>query len=288
MNAIITGAGGQDGHYLTALLKSQDVEIIGVSRSEDFLHINLADYAQVRELIRQNQPGYVFHLAAISTTRHSAGKENHDTISTGTINILEAVREYSPLTKVFLAGSGLQFENKNEPIKETDNFEARNMYAVSRIHSAYAGRYYRSLGLKVYIGYLFNHDSPLRTSNHINSKVVDAVKRIAGGSREKLSIGDLSVQKEFGFAGDIVRGMMTLVDQETHWEATIGTGRAYSIQEWVSYCFSMHKLNWEDHVVENNDFKSEYKILVSDPATIFSLGWKPRIPLEELAKMMMR
>jgi GDPmannose 4,6-dehydratase len=287
MTAIIFGASGQDGHYLSRLLDQMNIQWIGISRSEGYLNIDISNFEEVSRLVRRYEPHYIFHFAANSTTNHSAWKENHDTISTGSLNILEAVKQFSPSAKVFLTGSGLQFQNNNKPIKESDAFEGKSIYAVARIHSVYAARYYRTLGIKAYVGYLFTHDSPLRTDDHINKRIVDAAKRIANGSKEKLVIGDPSVQKEFGFAGDIVKGIWMLATQEQVWEATIGTGKAYTIEAWVERCFKLRGLNWKDHVEPAADFKRQYDILVSDPSTIFSLGWHPEISMEQLATMMM-
>ena len=158
MKAIIFGVNGQDGYYLSQLLNQQNYEIIGVSRTGDTTKTNIADYKEVLELVNKHQPDFIFHLAANSTTNHEALFENHETISTGTFNILEAVKNSSPHTKVFISGSGLQFVNQNKPIKESDAFEARDSYSVSRIHSVFAARYYRMLGIKVFVGYFFNHE----------------------------------------------------------------------------------------------------------------------------------
>jgi GDPmannose 4,6-dehydratase len=287
MTAIIFGANGQDGHYLGKLLTDKNIAWIGVSRSGDFLRTNIADPGEVMRLVRDRRPNLIFHLAANSTTRHEAWQENHETICTGTLNILEAVRVVDPGIKVFLSGSGLQFLNEGRPIRETDPFEASSPYAVSRIHSVYAARYYRKFGLRIYVGYFFNHDSPLRGERHITKKIAEAAKRIAGGSDEKLSIGDLSVRKEWGFAGDIVRGVWTLVEQEKVFETVIGTGEAYSIREWLETCFSLTGRDWRHFVEEKNDFQAEYKLLVSDPASLLALGWRPDISFHELAKMML-
>ena len=224
MTAIIFGANGQDGYYLANLLQEQGYTVIGISRSFQSKGPDIIDYASVAQLIKETLPQYVFHLAANSTTRHDAMFENHETISTGTLNILEAVKNFSPATKVFISGSGLQFVNNEQPIKETDLFEARDPYSVSRIHSVYAARYYRRLGLKVYVGYFFNHDSPRRTERHMAKKISAAVKRIAAGSEEKLEIGDITVIKEWTFAGDVVKGIWTLVQQQEIFEANIGSG----------------------------------------------------------------
>ena len=264
--AIIFGANGQDGYYLSLLLQQMEFAVIGISRNESNSDI--------------------FHLAANSTTRHDALFENHATISTGTFNILEAVKNFSPLTKVFISGSGLQFVNVDKPIKESDSFEARDPYSVSRIHSVYAARYYRKLGLQVYVGYFFNHDSPRRTERHMAKKITEAVKRIANGSNEKLEIGDISVIKEWTYAGDIVEGILTLVLQDNIYEANISSGIGHSIEEWLNVCFLSINEKWQDHIKLKNDFSPEYKMLVSDPTIITSLGWSPKVSFEELAKMM--
>jgi GDPmannose 4,6-dehydratase len=288
MKAIIFGASGQDGHYLSALLKEQGYEVIGISRQDNSLKVDISDYGSVDELIKQHKPEYIFHLAANSTTNHEALFENHSTIATGTLNILEAVKRNSPLTKVFISGSGLQFINEAKPIKETDPFEARDAYSVSRIQSVYAARYFRSLGIKTYAGYFFNHDSPLRTERHMTKKIAEAAKRITAGSNEKLTIGDIDAIKEYSYAGDIVKGIWTLVKQDEIFEANISSGKGYSIKEWLQECFSLVNKDWQEHIVANPDFISGYKQLVSDPSLIFSLGWKPEVDFKELAKLMMK
>lgn len=286
MTAIIFGANGQDGYYLTNLLQQQGLEIIGVSRSGNDLGADITSYGDVSALIKNKLPGYIFHLAANSTTKHEALFENHATISTGAINILEAVKTFSPNTKVFISGSGLQFVNNGHPIKETDTFDARDAYSVSRIHSVYAARYYRLLGVKVYVGYFFNHDSPRRTERHMAKKITEAVKRVANGSEEKLIIGDISIVKEWTFAGDVVKGIWTFVQQEHIYEANIASGLGYSIKEWLETCFAIIGRDWKEHVILKNDFTAEYKVLVSDPSVIFSLGWKPKLSFSQLAELM--
>lgn len=287
MKAIIFGASGQDGFYLSALLRRQEIKVIAASRSQGAITGDVADGNFVENLIKIEQPDYVFHLAANSTTRHDALFENHQAISTGTLNILEAVYKFSPKTKVFLSGSALQFENKNLPIDENTPFAALSPYAVSRIQSVYAGRYYRSLGVKVYVGYFFNHDSPRRAAPHINRKIVDAAKRIAAGSREKIELGDITVRKEFNFAGDIVKAVSVLVSQNEVFETVIGGGKVFSIEDWLELCFASINKNWRDYVIIKSGFKPEYEILQSDPALIKSLGWLPKVEIDELAAMMM-
>jgi GDPmannose 4,6-dehydratase len=286
MKAIIFGANGQDGFYLSKLLQSQDINILKVSRKNCEVIGNVTDRKFVEDVIKINQPDYIFHLAANSTTRHEALFENHEAISTGTINILEAVYQHCPKSKVFLSGSAMQFENKGLPIDETTPFAALSSYAVSRIHSVYAARYYRLLGLKVYVGYFFNHDSPFRTEQHINQKIVQFAKQIAGGNDVKLEIGDITVKKEFNFAGDIVEAVWVLVNQDAVFEAVIGCGAAHSIEEWLELCFRVFNKNWREFISVKPEFQAEYEILVSKPDLIKSLGWEPKTSIEDLAKMM--
>ena len=287
MKAIIFGANGQDGYYLSKLLEDKKIEVVGVSRNGDFLKLDISSYEAVSIFIKEKQPDYIFHLAANSTTRHDALFENHQTIATGTLNILESVKQFSPHTKVFISGSGLQFLNDGNPIKETDPFAANDAYSVSRIQSVYAARYYKSLGIKVYVGYFFNHDSPLRSERHVTKMISETVKRIAAGSTEKLEIGDMAVVKEWSFAGDIVEGIWLLVNQDKIFEANIGSGEGHSIEEWIKLSFEIIQKNYKDYIIQNNHFVSNYKVLVSDNSLIKKVGYKNVTSIEELCKMML-
>jgi GDPmannose 4,6-dehydratase len=288
MKAIIFGANGQDGHYLNALCKARGIEVIGVSRSGgEWLQGDVSNREQTESLIKTHLPQYVFHLAANSTTRHDAVFENHETISTGTLNILEAVKKHCPDTKVFMTGSGLQFVNTGAPISEHDEFEASSAYCVARIQSVYAARYYRSLGIRTYVGYLFHHESPFRKPNHVSKMIALAVQRIAAGSGEFIELGDISVEKEWTFAGDVVQGILTLVEQDKVFEAVIGSGVAYSIQNWLEECFKIIGKDWREHTRLREGFTPEYKQLVSKPETINALGWYPGVTFSDLVKMMM-
>jgi GDPmannose 4,6-dehydratase len=287
MKTIIFGINGQDGYFIKEICQQRKIEVIGVSRSPgNWIQGDVRDLHCVEKLIEKEKPEYVFHLAANSATRHDILFENHETISTGTLNILESVKRHSPETRVFITGSGVQFEKTGKPISETDNFEASSPYSLARIHSVYASRYFRSLGLQVYCGYLFHHESPLRKPHHISQIIALAVKRIADGSDEIIEIGDISVKKEWTFAGDVAKGIFTLVDQDKLFEAVIGSGITYSIENWLEQCFGVIKKDWHDYVRIKEGFTPEYKRLVSDPKTINSLGWYPTVGLKDLAEMM--
>ena len=288
LKALIFGISGQDGFYLSSLLEKKGIEIIGSSRTQG-IKGDVGDLFFVESLIKEHTPDYIFHLAADSSTNHQHLFQNHNSISTGTINILEICRMHSPESRIFLAGSAMQFKNDGSPISESTPFSAGSPYALARIQSTYAGRYYRdSFGMKVYVGFLFNHDSPLRSESHINQKIVKTAQRIKAGEKIKLEIGSVEVRKEFNFAGDIVEAIWTLVNQNQITECVIGSGISYSIREWIESCFSIAELEWRDHVILLDRFIPEYQNLVSSPGLIRSIGWDPRISFESLAPKMMR
>jgi len=285
---IIFGANSQDGYYLADVYRRQGCNVLGISRTGNWLKGDITSFKFVEEMVRIHKPAIIFHLAAKSTTHHEALFENHKTIGTGTLNILEAVYRQHPACKVFITGSGVQFVNKGEPIHEADPFEAGSAYSVERIHSIYSARYFRTLGVRVYVGYLFHHESPLRKPIHVSQKIVQTVKRIAAGSNEKLELGDISVEKEWAFAGDVTEGMATLVEQDQVFEAVIGTGKTHTIKDWLEICFASVGKDWTKHVVLRDGFNPEYKRLFSNPETMYSLGWRPKVDFVELAKLMLR
>lgn len=286
--ALIFGAAGQDGHYLAALCKQRGIRAIGCSRSPgDWTQGDVADRATVDTLVREHRPAYIFQLAARSTTRHDAVYDNHAAIAGGAINVLEAARIYAPEARIFLPGSGVMFKNEGRPIAENDPFEPSSPYSVARIYAVQAARYYRGLGLRAYVGHLFHHESPLRGPGHVSRMIADAARRAAAGDATPLEIGDIAVEKEWTFAGDVVTGMFKLIEQDAVHEAVIGSGRAYSIRQWLEACFGAIGRDWRDSVRLRNDFVPEYRRLVSDPSTMQTLGWAPQVSFTALAAMMM-
>lgn len=286
-SAVIFGAGGQDGHYLRELLSAQGLACHCFTRSATGEERgDISDFAFVETQIRRLNPDFAFHLAAVSRTAHDALFQNVAAIEQGTWNLLEAVLRHRKSCRVFIAGSALQFENGGHPISEMAPFSPGSAYAASRIASVYCARYFRSLGIKTYIGYLFHHESPLRKPGHVAMKVALAAREAASTGSGTISIGDASVRKEWTFAGDVVRAMWLLVNQEQVFEACIGSGVDHSIMEWIEACFSSVNRDWRKHVLVESNFQSEYQRLVSDPAIIRNLGWEPEVGFADLATMM--
>jgi len=287
--ALIFGANGQDGYYLNKLLRFNKIQVIPVSRTASSIIGNVADFEFVEGVVKEHRPKYVFHLAANSTTNHSSLFENHYSISSGTLNVLEAVRKHKPDAKVFISGSALQFKNDGYPISEDSPFNSSSAYSAERIYSVYLSRYFREkFNLNTYVGYLFNHDSPLRKENHVNQKIVMSAIRILNGSNEKLVLWDIYVKKEFNYAGDIVTAIWKLISQNEVSEMVIGSGKAYDILFWLEYCFGKVGLNWQEHTIINQNHISDYSILVSNPKNLFLTGWEPTKDIFQLADLMLK
>ena len=282
---IIFGASGQDGYYLGQQCRERGLEVIGISRSASDAQRSITDFSFIQNLISKARPRFIFHLAASSTTRHDAVLDNLGSVIVGTYNILEAVKLHSPDSRVFITGSGLQFHNTGQPIAETDEFEITNAYSLARVSSTQCARYYRSLGILTYVGYLFHHESPRRGSSHVSMMIAKAAQKIAKDPNCIFAIGDINVEKEWVFAGDVTQGIFALVDQTDVFEAAIGSGEGHTIREWLDECFGLVGLNWQEHVRVKQDFKPEYLRLISDPSTILSLGWRPTVGFKQLAQL---
>lgn len=277
-SAVITGSNGQDGFYLQELLKREGVDAILVHRGSS---IDLANEEVVDSLVSNTRPDFIFHLAANSTVDHSAARQNHDVLASGTLNLLEAAMRWTPSSSVFLAGSAYQFKNEGEPIKETDPVDTTSVYCAARVYSRMLANTYRSMGLNVYYGILFHHESPKRGAQHLSQKIAQAAR-----TKTKIEIGDLRVVKEWTHARDTVEAIWTLVNQHRIWEANIGTGIGHSIEDFAEACFAAAGLDYHEFISTLPGYTAPYRRLTCDPSRIYRTGWKPRHNLEYLAEQM--
>lgn len=286
-SAIIFGASGQDGYYLNLLLTKAGINVHLVSRNNSPIIGDISNYSFVKSCIKKIAPDYIFHFAAISNVNHKFLFENHKSISNGTLNILESVKIYAPNAKVFLSGSAEQFKNNNLPISEITEFEARSPYSVERIYSTYLARYFRyNHDIKVYVGYFFHHDSPLRNDNHLSKKIINFVKALDINSNKRLIMGDFNMEKEFNFSGDFMEAVWKLVNQNEIFECVIGSGKPYKISKWLELSFNKIGQNWKYWVEKDSSYVSPYKKLYSNPSKIMSLGWRPKKDLYGLFNLM--
>lgn len=298
MKVLIFGITGQDGRYLQSFYEKKGVTVIGVAppRKEiverPIIMGSVSDYAFVERLISQWKPDIIFQLAAVSSTNQDHALTNHDAIVVGTNNVFEACRRVHPTAKVFVPGSALQLNPDVRP----------SMYILQRDMAVETANFYRQrFGLNSYVGYLYNHESPLRNERHVAMQVASAACRVANGSNEMIPVGDPTVVKEWMFAGDVAKAIALFVGQEEVHTVTIGSGLGYSIYAWGEACFEalgLSKSQWARRVSKIPDYVSEYRYLVHNEGVepfwnkegpipgIIELGWKPTVSLKELAGMM--
>jgi GDPmannose 4,6-dehydratase len=281
MRVLVFGHNGQTGMFLANLCHKLGHEFFGVSRQcsagIDIKDGDISNPRVVAYAIIKTKPDAIINLAAKSNIDYKLLNEHHNTIVKGNLNILQSVFSYNRDIKVFVTGSGLQFKNEGKPISANDPFEARDAYSMARIATVYQARFFRTMGMKVYVGYLFHHESILRSPESISKRTLKAA--IEG---TKIKIGDINVQKEWTFAGDVAKGILALVQQDKIFEATIGTGTAHPISEWLELCFKRFRLDWKNYIEPIPDYVPDFKILVSDPTIMTNMGWSCKSDLEKL------
>lgn len=286
--AVIFGAGGQDGVFLNSLLKSTGFDVLSFTHHGGTAGpaVDVSDFYQVESIIREYRPDMIFHLAARSSTRHEVILENHNAIVDGALAVIESVDRHIPESKVFIASSALIFKNTGRPVTEDNDLITNTAYAMARVEALHIVRYYRQRGRKIYVGFLFNHESPLRPSASVARQVAKNVVDIHKGLTNQLTIGNSSVIKEWAWAGDIVKAFITLMSQENIFEVCIGDGIGKSIREYASCCCNALNISLDKHLVESADFKAECPVLVNGSEIIYSLGWAPEVDIQELALRM--
>ena len=282
--AIIFGANGQDGFYLSKILQKKKYQVIMTSRSGNKSHkLNVANYLAVKKIIENEQPQLIFNFAATSSTSHKFLFDNLNTIVKGTVNILEACRSLNSSAKIFIAGSGLQFLNLNKMIKVTDNLDFKSAYVCARNSALFYTRYYRSLGLNVYYGFLFNHESSRRPRNHLTWRLFRDSKKYAKNRIQAITIINEKTKKEWAHAEDVCNEIYRFVSKGKASDAIIGTGEGLEIKDYISLLIKSFsspensesiKFNREKHA------KLDYKKLISSPSQFKTINNIPKIILD--------
>ena len=287
-HSIIFGAGGQDGFYLREHLLSLGHKVFSFTHHAGMVGspVDVSDFKSVSNVIKEIKPNYIFHLAARSSTRHEFILENHKAIVDGALSVLESADIYAPSARIFLASSGLIFKNVGRPIKESDEYVINTAYAMARLEALQVARYYRHRERKVFVGFLFNHESPMRPANSIARKIASSVAEIHLGIQKTITVGNANVVKEWMWAGDAVSAMVHLVNQNELFEVCIGDGMGRSVRDYAVACCHTVEISLDHYLIELPDYQVEYPILVSDSAKIRSLGWEPTVDLENLARRM--
>jgi GDPmannose 4,6-dehydratase len=279
--AIIIGASGQDGHYLGEILGRRDYKVYKTHRTKNIGHkLDIGNFKEVKRFISKIKPNLIFNFAAKSDTSHEASQENAKTIVVGTVNLLEACFQLQSKAKIFIAGSGLQFKNRNKPIKKQDPLCFASAYACARNASLFYARYYRSLGLKIYYGFLFNHESQFRSSFHLTQRLWRDALRLKSGEIKRIEIIDDLVVKEWSHAQSTCEKIYEFILSHKPSEEIIGSGLGYSIKQFVVKILSTNKYRHRGKLFKRIGQKAAYKSMVSCPGKLRTHGGLARLVLD--------
>lgn len=310
--ALITGVTGQDGSYLAELLLKKNYAVVGIKRrtslintdrvdemlhsnSDDFhlLYGNMIDSGNIHRVLLQYQPDEIYNLAAQSHVRVSfeTPEETAEIVAMGTLRLLEAARNVCPAAKIYQASSSEMYgDNPKVPQSEKTRLMPASPYACAKVFAHNICRNYReSYGMHISSGILFNHESPRRGETFVTRKITMAAARIKLGLQEKLYLGNLSAQRDWGFAGDYVEAMWLMLQQENPDDYVIATGETHSVQEWLDIVFEVAGLPVETNVeIDERLFRPhEVPLLLGDPAKAKEkLGWSPKMKFKNLASLM--
>jgi GDPmannose 4,6-dehydratase len=306
--ALITGITGQDGSYLAELLLEQGYRVCGVVRrssTENFSRIehlrgqvelfqaDLLDQTSLAAVLREVSPDEVYNLAAMSFVPTSWQQPvlTAEFTALGVTRVLDALRQECPKARFYQASSSEMFGKVREtPQREETPFHPRSPYGVAKVYGHYLTVNYReSYGLFACSGILFNHESPRRGLEFVTRKITDAVARIKLGLATELRLGNLDAKRDWGFAGDYVRAMWLMLQQQEADDYVIGTGETHSVEEFVSIAFGHVGLNWREYVIQDPRFyrPAEVDLLLADPSKAQArLGWRLEVSFDRLIRMM--
>ena len=304
--ALVSGITGQDGSHLADLLLSKSYEVHGIVRRSsslntgridhifDRLHLHhgdMLDGTSLRRIVADVQPDEVYNLAAQSHVRVSFDEPEYtsDVVALGTHRLLEAVRECARHARFYQASSSEMFGNAPSPQDENTRFQPRSPYAISKVAAHGYAHLYRSQGLFVACGILFNHEGPRRGETFVTRKITRAAARIKLGLQDKLSLGNLDALRDWGYAGDYVDAMWRMLQHGSPEDFVVATGRAVNVHTFLDLAFRHLGMSYTQYVhIDPKYFRPmEVDNLRGDAAkAAHVLGWKPRVHLEELASMM--
>ncbi len=306
--ALITGITGQDGSYLAEWLLAQGYQVTGMVRrasTETFDRIahfkdritlrqaDLLDQFSLVKLLDEVQPDEIYNLAAMSfvPTSWTQPVLTGEFTALGVTKLLEALRMVCPKARFYQASSSEMFGKVLEtPQTETTPFYPRSPYGVAKVYGHFITVNYReSYNLFALSGILFNHESPRRGKEFVTRKITDGVARIKLGLQKELRMGNLDAKRDWGFAGDYVRAMWLMLQQDAADDYVVASGRTHSVRDFLQIAFGHVGLHYEDYVVIDPEFirPAEVELLLGNPAKARAkLGWQPEVSFEQLVVRM--
>ena len=309
--ACITGIYGQDGAYLAKLLLSKGYKVYGISSRRvnqssanldwlgvegvEFVNADMTDQASLQNVIKTIQPDEFYNLAAMSFVGSSWDTPVYtsNVNAMGVLYVLEAVKNFSPHTKIYQASTSEMFGNcgGSDPKTEETNFVPRSPYGVAKTFAHNMMVNYReSYGMFAANGILFNHESPIRGLEFVTRKITDGVAKISLGLQDKISLGNLDSKRDWGFSGDYVEAMWMMLQNDEPDDFVIATGETYTIRDFLDLAFMEIGIeDWSPYVYQDPKFirPAELDVLLGDPSKAkYYLGWEPKTPIGGLVSMM--
>ena len=306
--ALITGVTGQDGSYLAEHLLAQGYTVVGMIRRsstvnfERIKHIqddielvpgDLLDEVSMINVLQTYRPSEVYNLAAQSFVQTSWSQPvfTGEVTGLGVTRMLDAIRTVDPSIRFYQASSSEMFGKVQEvPQRESTPFYPRSPYGVAKVYGHWITVNYReSYNMFACSGILFNHESPRRGREFVTRKITDAVARIKLGLASELRLGNLEAQRDWGFAGDYVRAMHLMLQQDTPDDYVVSTGETHSVRHFCEIAFGHVGLKYDDYVVLDERFMrpAEVDLLIGDPGKAREqLGWQPETTFEQLVTSM--
>ena len=306
--ALITGITGQDGSYLAEFLLEKGYHVIGMVRRSSTVNFtriediqdritlvsgDLLDQGSLMALLREHQPTEVYNLAAHSFVPTSWQQPvfTGEVTALGVTRMLEAIRAVNPEIRFYQASSSEMFGKVQEvPQTEKTPLYPRSPYGVAKVYGHWITINYReSFNLYACSGILFNHESPRRGLEFVTRKVTHTVAKIKLGLADHVALGNLDSQRDWGFAGDYVRAMWLMLQQDAPDDYVVGTGETHSVQELCEVAFGHVGLDWREYVRQDPRFMrpAEVDLLISDPSKAREkLGWEPEVSFKQLIEMM--
>ncbi len=306
--ALVTGITGQDGSYLAEFLLDQGYQVIGMVRrsstvtfqriehiQDDIIMVSgdLMDQASLIDILEKHRPNEVYNLAAQSFVQTSWEQPvfTGEVTGLGVTRLLDAVRLVNPEIRFYQASTSEMFGKVREiPQNENTPFYPRSPYGVAKVYGHWITVNYReSYGLYACSGICFNHESPRRGHEFVTRKIVRGAARIKSGLDNELRLGNLDSQRDWGYAGDFVRGMWLMLQQDEPEDYVLATGQTHTVRRFVELAFESVGLNWEDYVVQDPRFMrpADVELLIGDPSKARQkMGWEATMTFEELVRLM--
>lgn len=303
--ATIVGANGQDGRFLYDLLSKKGYQLFGIvknfranTNSEWIKPIDISNVQNVFDCIREIQPDEIYYLGAVHNSSEDVLNKNIDLFKksynvhvSSLINFLEGIKEFSKKTKLFYAASSHIFgDAEKEPQDENTPVNPKNIYGITKAAGLFACRFYRdNYSMFVSAGILYNHESPLRKQGFVSRKIIRGAINIKNKKQDKLFLGDLTKEVDWGYAADYVDAFYRILQIEKPGDFIIATGMKHSVKEFVEIVFDYLELNWRDYVKEDRNIVKKKGIsLVGNPGELKSkTGWHPTVDFKQMIKLLL-